>query len=163
MTKDTRLKTNNKRRSFICSIAALTSGVLGFGIGGLLSTSGQLQVCQTRPWGMEQLCSTLATPGAFLRGGITGLWVGTILGAFSAGVATHQSVSQSIDSEEEKEMSWSQIQAWIEAAASLEPQESISLTEEETYELLEQLGFSQAAIDRSRLPEREEEAIEPRG
>ncbi|MGB3238188.1 MAG: hypothetical protein WBB29_07825, partial [Geitlerinemataceae cyanobacterium] len=109
-------------------------------------------------------CSTLATPGAFLRGGITGLWVGTILGAFSAGVATHQSVSKSIDSEEEREMSWSQIQAWIEAAARLEPQESISLTEEETYELLEQLGFSQAAIDRSRLPKREEEAeIEPRG
>ncbi|MGB3559481.1 MAG: hypothetical protein WBG66_19345 [Geitlerinemataceae cyanobacterium] len=164
MTKDRRQKTNNKRRSFICSIAALASGLLGFGVGGFLSTSGQLQVCQTRPWGMEQLCSTLATPGAFLRGGITGLWVGTILGAFSAGVATHQSVSKSIDSEEEREMSWSQIQAWIEAAARLEPQESISLTEEETYELLEQLGFSQAAIDRSRLPKREEEAeIEPRG
>jgi hypothetical protein len=159
MTKDKGLKTNNKRRSFICSIAALTSGVLGFSIGGLLSTSGQLQVCQTRPWGIEQLCSTWATPGAFLRGGITGLWVGTILGAFAAGVATRELEETSMDSEEEKEITWSEIQAWIEAASLLEPQESITLTEEQTYQLLELLGFSEGAIDRARLSKREEEEI----
>jgi hypothetical protein len=159
LAKDKRQTTNNKRRGFICTIAALASGVLGLGIGGLLSTSGQLQVCQTRPWGIEQLCSTWATPGAFLRGGITGLWVGTILGAFAAGVATRELEATSMDSEEEKEITWSEIQAWIEAASLLEPQESITLTEEQTYQLLELLGFSEGAIDRARLPTGEEESI----
>lgn len=162
MTKDKGLRTNNKRRSRICSIAALTSGVLGFSIGGLLSTSGQLQVCQTRPWGIEQLCSTWATPGAFFRGGITGLWVGTILGAFAAGVATHQSVAELNHSEEENEaeIPWSEIQAWIEAASLVEPQDSITLTVEQICELLEQLGFSEGAIEQVRLSKQEEGAIE---
>lgn len=158
LAKDKRQKTKNKQRSFICTIAALSSGLLGLGIGGLLSTSGQLQVCQTRPWGIEQLCSTWATPGAFLRGGITGLWVGTILGAFAAGVATHELEATSSDSEEEKEITWLEIQAWIEAASLLEPQESIALTEEQTRELLGELGFSEATIDRVKLPKREEES-----
>jgi hypothetical protein len=162
MTKDKGQKTNNQKRSRICTIAALTSGVLGFSIGGLLSTSGQLQVCQTHPWGIEQLCSTWAAPGAFFRGGMTGLWVGTILGAFAAGVATHQPMSElsNLEEENEAEISWSEIQAWIEAASLLEPQDSITLTIDQTRELLEQLGFSEEAIDRARLPKLEEGAIE---
>lgn len=163
MTKDKRSRTKDQRRSRICTIAALSSGILGLGIGGLLSTSGQLRVCQTHPWGIEQLCSSWATPGAFLRGGITGLWVGTILGAFAAGVATHQPNSNlsNLEDQNEDEIPWSEIQAWVEAASRLEPQDSRTLTLEQTRELLGMLGFTIAAIDRARLPKLEKGQSKP--
>lgn len=157
MTKDKGQMRN--RRSLVCTIAALASGALGLGIGGFFSTSGQMQVCQTRPWGIEQLCSTWVAPGAFFRGGITGLWVGTILGAFAAGVATHQPLADSIDPEDEDEdetIAWSEIQAQIEVAARLQPQASRTLTAAQTRELLLQLGFSDTTIDRAVLPPPEE-------
>lgn len=155
MTKDKRQRTN--RRSLICTIAALASGALGLGIGGFLSASGQMQVCQTRPWGIEPLCSTWVAPGAFFRGGVTGLWVGTILGAFAAGVATYQPLSIDPEDEDEAQLSWSEIQGQIEAAAGLQPQASRTLTAAQTRELLLQLGFSETTIDRAMLPLAEEQ------
>ncbi|HIK30075.1 MAG TPA: hypothetical protein IGS17_01295 [Oscillatoriales cyanobacterium M59_W2019_021] len=153
MTKDKGQRTN--QRSLVCTIAALASGALGLGIGGFLSTSGQMQVCQTHPWGVEQLCSTWVAPGAFFRGGVTGLWVGTILGAFAAGVATHQPLSSDPEDEEDA-IAWLEIQARIEAAARLQPQASRTLTAAQTRELLLQLGFSETTIDRAMLPPAEE-------
>lgn len=136
---------------------------MGGSVGGLLSASGQLRVCQTHPWGIEHLCSTWATPGAFWRGGIAGLWVGTILGAVAAGRATYKpdAASQGTQEDGDGEIPWCEIQAWIESASRLEPQALQSLNAEQTRELLKQLGFSEGAIEKARLPKLEKGESEP--
>ena len=44
------------------------------------------QRCQNQPWAMKELCNLWVTPGATWQGSTTGIWVGTILGAFAGGL-----------------------------------------------------------------------------
>ncbi|MBD2204758.1 hypothetical protein H6G33_13720 [Calothrix sp. FACHB-1219] len=79
-----------KNRTFICSLVAIASGIIGAYISGQTTLMLHSQKCQNQTWGMQQLCNTWVTPGAIWQGSTTGLWMGTILGAFVAGMATSQ-------------------------------------------------------------------------
>ncbi|MFB2768491.1 hypothetical protein ACE1AT_04255 [Pelatocladus sp. BLCC-F211] len=77
-----------KNRILICTFFALLSGFLSGYIGGQISLSLHSQKCQNQAWGFKQACSAWITPGAIWQGSTTGLWTGTILGAFVGGLVT---------------------------------------------------------------------------
>lgn len=90
-----------KKRVIICSVMAITSGLLGAYIGGKFSMSERTQQCKTYQWGMDRLCQMVVTPNAAIQGSFTGLWVGSILGAFMAGTLTR--TGQILPEEESRE------------------------------------------------------------
>lgn len=96
MSKDKGQRTNH--RVLICSFVALASGFFGATVGGQLSWTAYSQQCEAgvkKTWslpGIRAICQTWATPGALFKGSTTGLWTGMILGAFVAGLATHEKV-----------------------------------------------------------------------
>ncbi|BAY28526.1 hypothetical protein NIES2107_03560 [Nostoc carneum NIES-2107] len=79
-----------KNRILICTLVALSSGFFGGYISGQLTLMLHSQKCQNQNWGFKQICNTWVAPGAIWQGSTTGLWVGSILGAFVAGLATNQ-------------------------------------------------------------------------
>jgi hypothetical protein len=128
-------------RSIICTIAAFTCGGLGAFVGSKLVASNQIQNCEEQPWGVAALCSTVAAPGAFVQGGLAGLWTGTILAAFAAGTITS-------DRSKVNTLSWQEFQAWFDAVSSLDPHphKPLHLTEAQAVEWLTQLGFTPKTI-----------------
>ena len=79
-----------KNRVLICTFLALSSGFFSAYIGGQITLMMHSQHCQNQPWGFKQACNALVTPGAMWQGSTTGLWTGTILGAFIGGLVTRQ-------------------------------------------------------------------------
>jgi hypothetical protein len=77
-------------RTLICTVAALSAGICGFWAGGQLNLAVERQACEARSWGFDAACKMIVAPGALWKGSTTGLWVGTILGAFLAGTLTHR-------------------------------------------------------------------------
>lgn len=79
-----------KNRVLICTFLALLSGCLSGYIGGQISLALHSRKCQNQAWGLKHMCNAWETPGAIWKGSTTGLWTGTILGAFFSGLATKQ-------------------------------------------------------------------------
>ncbi|NDJ20886.1 hypothetical protein GS682_04345 [Nostoc sp. B(2019)] len=79
-----------KNRVLICTLLALSSGFFGGYIGGQTTLMLHNQKCQNQPWGFKQMCNAWVTPGAMWQGSTTGIWTGTILGAFVGGSMTRQ-------------------------------------------------------------------------
>ncbi|OUL37098.1 hypothetical protein BV372_04210 [Nostoc sp. T09] len=79
-----------KNRILICTLVALSSGFFGGYICGHITLMRHSQKCQNQPWALKEMCNTWVIPGAMWQGSTTGLWMGTVLGAFVAGLATHQ-------------------------------------------------------------------------
>lgn len=79
-----------KNPILICTISALTSGFLGGYIGGQMTLMLHSQRCQNQPWGFQQMCQIVITPGAVWKGSTTGVWTGIVLGAFVGGLVVRQ-------------------------------------------------------------------------
>jgi hypothetical protein len=79
-----------KNRILICTFLALSSGFFGGYIGGQITLMLHNQKCQNQPWGLKEMCNTWVTPGAMWQGSTTGIWTGTVLGAFVGGSVTRQ-------------------------------------------------------------------------
>lgn len=92
-----------KKRTLICSLVAIASGLFGAYVGGQISVVDRTNQCQTLPEGFKSVCALFVTPEAAMRGSSTGLWVGTIFGAFVGGLATHQEVKAEIEKPERRE------------------------------------------------------------
>jgi len=80
-----------KNRILICTFLALLSGFSGGYIGGQTTLSLHAQKCQNQPWGLKEMCNAWVAPGAVWQGSTTGVWTGTVLGAFVGGLITRQS------------------------------------------------------------------------
>jgi hypothetical protein len=80
----------SEKRILICTFVALTSGFFGSYLGGQISWFARTAQCQNQPEGLNHLCRAWQTPGALWKGGLAGAWMGTILGAFIAGLATRE-------------------------------------------------------------------------
>lgn len=80
-----------KNRTLICTFLALLSGFSGGYIAGQMTISLHSQKCQNQPWGLKEMCNALVTPGAVWQGSTTGLWTGSVLGAFVGGLVTRES------------------------------------------------------------------------
>lgn len=79
-----------QKRILICTFVALASGFFSSYIGGQITLKAHSHNCQTQPWGLKAVCKAWVAPGAIWQGSITGLWVGSVLGAFVAGLATRK-------------------------------------------------------------------------
>jgi hypothetical protein len=79
-----------KNRLLICTFLALTSGLLGGYMGGQMRSMLHNQKCQNPNWGLKMMCHAWVTPAATWKGTTTGLWTGTILGAFAGGAITYK-------------------------------------------------------------------------
>jgi hypothetical protein len=79
-----------KNRVLICTFLALSSGFFGGYIGSQMTLMLHSQRCQNQPWAMKELCNIWITPGATWQGSTTGIWVGTILGAFAGGLVIRE-------------------------------------------------------------------------
>jgi hypothetical protein len=72
----------------VCTAVALLSGALGSFWGGQMRWLAHAQQCNTSNYvWLNTLCRVQQSPALF-KGGTAGLWTGTILGAFLAGIAT---------------------------------------------------------------------------
>ncbi len=71
-----------KKRTLICTVIALLSGIIGGLTSAQISSMLHNQKCLTQLWGWQQICHVVVTPGAIWQGSIAGIWTGTILGAF---------------------------------------------------------------------------------
>ena len=80
-----------KNRVLICTFLALTSGFFGGYISGQITLILHSQKCQNQAWVFQQMCNAWVTPGAMWQGSTTGLWTGTVLGAFAGGLVTRHS------------------------------------------------------------------------
>jgi len=80
-----------KNKVVICTFLALTSGLVGGYISGQITSIIHSQKCQNQGWVLKEVCNALVTPGAIWQGSTTGLWTGTVLGAFAGGLVTRQS------------------------------------------------------------------------
>jgi hypothetical protein len=78
----------SQNRTLICTFSALTSGCFVGYLGWQIAFNFHSQKCFDQIWGVKQLCITAITTSAMWQGGTTGLWTGTILGAFFGGLAT---------------------------------------------------------------------------
>ncbi len=76
----------SKNRVLICSLLALISGCFAGYAGWQIAFNLHSHKCQNQIWGVKELCTTAIAPGAMWQGGTTGLWTGTILGAFVGGL-----------------------------------------------------------------------------
>ncbi len=88
-----------QERVLICTFIALASGLFGSYLGGQLSVVARTDECKTHQWGLNTICTAFITPVAAWQGSTTGLWVGTILGAFIGGLATRNSQKRIENSE----------------------------------------------------------------
>lgn len=79
-----------KNRILICTFLALSSGFFGGYIAGQITLMLHNQKCQNQPWGLKEMCHAWITPGAMWQGSTTGIWTGTILGAFAGGLVTRE-------------------------------------------------------------------------
>ncbi|MDH6061301.1 hypothetical protein NWP17_12785 [Chrysosporum bergii ANA360D] len=79
-----------QNRLLTCTLLALISGFFGAYIGGQITSTLHNHKCQNQNWGFKVMCNVWVTPGAVWQGTTTGLWTGTILGAFMAGSITHE-------------------------------------------------------------------------
>ncbi|WP_341527735.1 hypothetical protein WKK05_35520 [Nostoc sp. UHCC 0302] len=79
-----------KNRILICTFLALSSGFFCAYISGQVTLMLRSQRCQNQPWLLNQMCNAWETPGAMWQGSTTGLWTGTVLGAFVGGLVTRQ-------------------------------------------------------------------------
>lgn len=80
---------NPLKRTLICTAIALFSGALSSYFGGQISWLAHTHQCGDRPEGLlNAFCRVRQTPGAIWKGSSAGLWTGTILGAFLAGLVT---------------------------------------------------------------------------
>ena len=85
-----------KKRVFICTFTALVSGLFGAYVGGQINAIAHNHQCDVGARqglsipGLNALCKAWNTPFALWEGSTTGLWTGTILGAFIGGLATRQ-------------------------------------------------------------------------
>ncbi|MBO3459316.1 hypothetical protein G7B40_007365 [Aetokthonos hydrillicola Thurmond2011] len=77
-------------RALTCTFSAILAGLFGGYISGQITLSLRTQQCQNQPWGLKEVCSVMVTPGAIWEGSTTGIWTGTLLGAFVSGVVTHE-------------------------------------------------------------------------
>ncbi len=79
-----------KNRILTCTFLALSSGFFGGYIGGQITLTMHNQKCQNQSWGLKEMCNAWVTPGAMWQGSTTGIWTGTVLGAFIGGSVTRQ-------------------------------------------------------------------------
>ncbi|MDF5727807.1 MAG: hypothetical protein PUP92_07150 [Rhizonema sp. PD38] len=77
-------------RVLTCTLLALLTGFFSSYVGGQISLILHGQKCQNQAWGFQQMCNAWETPGAIWQGSATGMWTGTILGAFVGGSVTRQ-------------------------------------------------------------------------
>ncbi|MDJ0737216.1 MAG: hypothetical protein QNJ47_24650 [Nostocaceae cyanobacterium] len=80
----------SKNRVLICSFLAILSGFAGGYVGGQINSYFHSQKCENKQWGAKQMCQIVVTPGAMWQGSISGIWTGTILGAFFGGLVSRQ-------------------------------------------------------------------------
>ncbi|MDF5720325.1 MAG: hypothetical protein PUP91_07560 [Rhizonema sp. PD37] len=77
-------------RVLTCTFLALLAGFFSSYVGGQISLILHSQKCQNQAWGFQQMCNAWETPGAIWQGSTTGMWTGTVLGAFVGGTVTRQ-------------------------------------------------------------------------
>jgi len=77
-------------RVLTCTFSSLLAGFFGGYIGGQITLILHSQKCQNQPWGVKEMCNVMVTPGAIWQGSTTGIWTGTVLGAFVSGLVTKQ-------------------------------------------------------------------------
>jgi hypothetical protein len=77
-----------KNRVLICTFIALTSGFFAAFTGWQISMNIKSQKCQNQAWGVREICTFSVAPGAMWSGSTTGLWMGTVLGAYVGGLVT---------------------------------------------------------------------------
>ncbi|MDZ4873935.1 MAG: hypothetical protein CLLPBCKN_003331 [Chroococcidiopsis cubana SAG 39.79] len=80
----------NKKRMLVCTFVALAAGCFGAIAGGQISAWVHQQNCQQFQWGGKEICQAWAIPGALWQGSTTGFWVGEVVGALLAGLATQR-------------------------------------------------------------------------
>ncbi|MCT7954009.1 hypothetical protein [Laspinema palackyanum] len=89
----------SKKRMLVCTAVALLSGALGSFWGGQMRWLAHTQQCNTSDYvWLNTLCRVQQSPAMF-KGGTAGLWTGTILGAFLAGLATRHPKGKSLPGE----------------------------------------------------------------
>lgn len=85
---------NSRKRMMICSFCAVTCGLFGGLFAWQIASSLPAQKCQNQTWEFEKMmCNIQASPQSMyqgFQGGTSGVWSGTILGAFLAGLGTRQ-------------------------------------------------------------------------
>jgi hypothetical protein len=161
----------NHKRTLICTFVALASGLFGGYVGGQLNMAAHHQQCQAKEQGLSipgfpAICQAWVTPGAIWQGSTSGLWVGTVLGAFIAGLATRKlardTSQENIPTLSLKDREALQrflvlltVKAMTADPASEAKHLSLAeatanpdLTPSELHQLLLSLGFSQQEIDR---------------
>ena len=79
-----------KNKVLICTFFALSSGFFGAYIGSRITFMLHSPRCQNQPWVIKESCNLGVTLGATWQGSTTGIWVGTILGAFAGGLVTRE-------------------------------------------------------------------------
>ena len=86
----------SQKRVIICTFTAIASGLGSAYMGGYINNLAHNNQCDVQAKqslslpGLNILCKAWVTPGAILQGSTTGLWMGTVLGAFIAGLATRK-------------------------------------------------------------------------
>jgi hypothetical protein len=75
----------SRQKVIICTVVALTFGLIGGYVGGRLKATAQMSKCQSQAWGVKQACQVMVTPGAVWYGSTTGIWTGSVIGAFAGG------------------------------------------------------------------------------
>jgi uncharacterized protein YneF (UPF0154 family) len=157
----------NHKRTLICTFVALASGLFGGYVGGQLNMAAHHQQCQAREQGLSipgfpAICQAWVTPGAIWQGSTSGLWVGTILGAFIAGLATRKLVkdtSPTLSLKDRRALQRLLVLLTVKAMTAdptseakhlslVEATANPDLTPSELHQLLLSLGFSQQEIDR---------------
>jgi hypothetical protein len=95
----------SKKRMLVCTAVALLSGALGSFWGGQMRWLAHAQQCNTSDYvWLNTLCRVQQSPAMF-KGGTAGLWTGTILGAFLAGIATRHPKGKSLSGQGNPEVS----------------------------------------------------------
>ncbi|MBE9216931.1 hypothetical protein IQ247_30495 [Plectonema cf. radiosum LEGE 06105] len=84
-------KQSSQKRLLICTFLALASGFFGGYVGGQMSVQGHSQNCQNQRWELFKTgCKFVVAPGAMWQGSTTGIWTGSVLGGFFAGLVTRK-------------------------------------------------------------------------
>jgi hypothetical protein len=82
-------KQSSKKRLLICTFLALASGFFGGYIGGQMSVQAHSQNCENQRLELFKTgCKFAIAPGAMWQGSTTGVWAGSVLGAFFGGLVT---------------------------------------------------------------------------
>jgi hypothetical protein len=75
----------SRQKVIICTVVALTSGLIGGYLGAQLKANAQMSKCHSQAWGIKQACQVMVTPTAVWYGSTTGIWTGSVIGAFAGG------------------------------------------------------------------------------